>query len=170
MAGTVEGMPRRPKAPELRQGNSNVHALNDKRKQPLAKPVGFVPPPSPVVFRSDGADRATIKAREQLWAEIWEAGAAFYSTETDYHAVERYVTGSIRRRAMLAELAKAGWVTEGSQGQLAQHPLARMLRTLEAELGKLEDRLGLNPEARLRLGLASKTTKSALGEFVTGSG
>ena len=43
---------------------------------------------------------------------------------------------------------------EGSQGQDVLSPMGRHALSLEASLAKLEDRLGLSPAARARLGLA----------------
>lgn len=41
----------------------------------------------------------------------------------------------------------------GSRQQLAMHPVFGAIRALDAEITALEDRFGLNPRARARLGL-----------------
>ncbi len=56
----------------------------------------------------------------------------------------------------------------GSTGQVVVHPAARMVSDLEGRLATLEDRLGLNPEARLRLGITAVEHRSKLDAFLEG--
>lgn len=144
----------RPKAAELRQG----HANNVRPLRPSA-PIDLPEPP-----RSLGA------WGRKLWTDIWIAGSTAYQPLTDCHVVERYVSLQERRRDLLELLEKDGWLTEGSTGQLVIHPAAKLLDQIEGRLGPLEDRLGLSPEARLRLGISSVEHKSKLEAFLNKSG
>jgi len=42
----------------------------------------------------------------------------------------------------------------------------RLIAEVDSKLQSLEDRLGLNPEARIRLGIATVEQKSRLQEFL----
>lgn len=113
------------------------------------------------------ADLAPVY-REQaagMWVDIWSAGHGFYQASTDAYVIERYVSMQVRRSKIMATLEVDGWTSVGSQGQEILHPLARLLGDLEGKLPALEDRLGLSPEARIRLGLAVAETKSKLDAF-----
>jgi len=120
-------------------------------------------PAAPSTFEDlDGPYRSQAVG---LWSDIWTAGRGFYMVETDSYTIERYVTMQVRRSKLMATLEVDGWTSEGSQGQQILHPLARMLLDIETKLMPLEDRLGLSPEARLRLGLAVAETQSKLDAF-----
>ena len=56
----------------------------------------------------------------------------------------------------------------GSQGQDVVHPTARLIGDVEGQLLALEDRLGLNPEARLWLGISAVEHKTKLDAFLEG--
>ena len=59
-----------------------------------------------------------------------------------------------------------GWLSVGSTGQQVVHPAAKLLQDIETKLVPLEDRLGLNPESRLRLGISSVESQSKLATFL----
>jgi P27 family predicted phage terminase small subunit len=144
----------RAKAPEAREGNARSSA-----QAPPALPTAsaaIAPPVAP--FHLD--ERA-----ERVWDAVWEAGGGAYVPATDSFAIERYAELQSRRRGFLFTLDDEGWVTTGSQGQEVVHPAAKLLAECERQLLPLEDRLGLNPESRLRLGLSAAEMKSALDRF-----
>jgi len=120
-------------------------------------------PPTPPSFK----DMAVPYQRQadDMWADIWSAGHGFYQVTTDAFVIERYVSMQMRRSKIMATLELDGWTSVGSQGQEILHPLARLLLDIEGKLPALEDRLGLSPEARIRLGLAVAETKSKLDAF-----
>jgi P27 family predicted phage terminase small subunit len=100
-----------------------------------------------------------------LWTEVWTAGNGVYQA-TDKYIINRYCSLSERRKNLLEIVESDGWVTAGSQGQTVVHPAARMVDALEGKLQSLEDRLGLNPESRLRLGITAVEHQSALDAFL----
>lgn len=144
------------KHPDKREGNPR-HALTPTP-----------PPPTnliPVEVPECPVDLGT--AGSHLWAELWTFGHGAYNPRSDRHVVARYCQLTERRADMLARLDDEGWTTTGSQGQEVAHPLARMIEALEQRLVTLEDRLGLNPEARIRLNIQSENLrKSALDAFL----
>ncbi len=67
---------------------------------------------------------------------------------------------------MLTELNDEGMTTVGSRGQMVLNPKQRVLQDIEQKLVALEDRLGLSPESRLRLGISAVEHKSKLEAFI----
>jgi len=142
----------RPKPVELRQGHANVTEL---------KPHAPIAPPSP--------PKSFNALAVNLWDEIWEAGRTAYQV-TDAHIIERYVSLLVRRRELLDLIELEGWLSLGSTGQQIIHPAAKLLQETETKLVPLEDRLGLNPESRLRLGISSVESQSKLASFLQQKG
>ena len=97
---------------------------------------------------------------------MWAAGGESYRPESDTYVVERYASLQERRLHLLRTLTAEGFTTVGSQGQLVAHPAARLLSDVESKLTPLEDRLGLSPESRLRLGLSTIEHESRLDAFL----
>lgn len=118
-------------------------------------------PPRPAHLGARGA---------ALWTELWEAGGSAYHPPTDRFIIERYCSLHDRRHELLSIVEKDGMISVGSQGQDVLHPAVRALDITEKELKSLEDRLGLNPEARARLGIATIEHKSKLDAFLEGEG
>ena len=139
----------RPKAAELKLG-AKPKVVQLKPHAPVAVPS---PPKS---FNALG---------RRLWSEIWEAGRTTYQ-QTDAHVIERYVSLLVRRRELLDLVELEGWLSVGSTGQTVIHPAAKLLQDIETKLVPLEDRLGLNPESRLRLGISSVESQSKLATFL----
>jgi len=154
----------RASAPDQRRGNANKGSLSDKPE--VIKPTNVLPvsvPPAPDSFAQfEGAQFAMAN---ELWLDIWTAGGDFYQPATDRFVIERYVALQVRRQKLIHQLEREGYTGVGSQGQMVAHPAARLVLDIEAKLPVLEDRLGLNPDARLRLGLAVAETKSRLDKF-----
>ena len=113
------------------------------------------PPPPPTLSQ----------AGQELWKEVWEGGGDAYWPHTDRHIIQRYCELTDRRRGFLYTLNTEGWTTTGSQGQEVAHPVAKFINDVEAKLLQLEDRLGLNPGDRLRLGITALEHKSRLDKF-----
>ena len=146
----------RAKAPEARTGNANGPA------GPPAPAPENVLSPAPI---PDPPDHLGPIGR-RYWRDVWEAGAKVYRPETDAAVIDRYCSLQERRIKFLRVLESDGYTTVGSQGQTVAHPAAKLLSDVETKLTPLEDRLGLSPEARIRLGLAVTETKSRLDAFL----
>lgn len=143
------------KHPDLRQGKPRK-AQTPPRQLPALVGAPEVPPcPS---------DLGTTGSR--LWIDLWTFGAGAYHPVSDRNILARYCQLIERRDEMLAELETEGWTSTGSQGQPTAHPLARMVESTEQRLQSIEDRLGLNPESRIRLNIQTNTLRrSALDAF-----
>lgn len=105
----------------------------------------------------------------ELWDALWTIGVGVYNV-AHVPAVTRYVEFDQRRRYFLDIIDSEGWTVPGSQGQPVINPVAAQLNKVEAEMRALEDRLGLSPEASIRLGLATVEVKSKLDAFLERSG
>ena len=103
------------------------------------------------------------------WANVWNLGAGVYQP-TDYNVIERYCSIHERRHTLIVLIEADGWLTTGSTGQVVVHPAAKMVNELEGKLSFLEDRLGLNPEARLRLGITAVDHATRLDAFLAEGG
>jgi len=119
--------------------------------------IEFVAPPAPTNLGSVGVE---------IWDGIWLLGKDVFNVESDHWVIERYASMQERRYGILDDIDKAGYLVPGSQGQDVLNPLVRVLQDLEQKLIALEDRLGLSPEARLRLGITAADHKSKLDEFL----
>ena len=104
-----------------------------------------------------------------LWTDVWTLGAGVYQP-TDLQVISRYRSLSERRHTLLSLVEAVGWLTTGSTGQTVVHPAARMVDVIEGRLTTLEDRLWLNPEARLRLGITAVEHQSRLDAFLSDGG
>jgi P27 family predicted phage terminase small subunit len=104
---------------------------------------------------------------KEVWRDIWQAGAGAYLPATDGYVIERYCELHDRRAAMLAEVEADGYTAVGSTGQTVAHPLLTHITAVERQMSGIEASLGLNLEARLRLGLAAgQVKKQSLDSFL----
>jgi P27 family predicted phage terminase small subunit len=108
---------------------------------------------------------ATRKRAEQMWSDLWLVGEGTY-TETDAFVIERYISLQLRRSRLLAMLDHEGLMVVGSQGQPVAHPAIRAVATIEAMLPGLEDKLGLTPDSRRRLGMGGPSGESTFDSFI----
>lgn len=134
---------------------------------PRSSMVAAPPPPENMAGRPDipPVPSSLGSVGERVWFEVWEAGGEAYNPVTDAYIVERYASLQERRQSLMEMLSAEGYVTVGSQGQVVAHPAARLLQDVESKLLPLEDRLGLSPEARIRLGIGALEHKSRLDLF-----
>jgi P27 family predicted phage terminase small subunit len=68
----------------------------------------------------------------------------------DLGTLTAYVTAWADHRAANAEIAKHGTTTEGSQGQIVEHPAVRRAERAELRMLRAARLLGLNPASRVR--------------------
>lgn len=101
----------------------------------------------------------------EMWMTLWSGGRDSYRA-SDANVIERYCSMCDRRSEFLRAIEAEGWIGEGSMGQPVQHPAAKLLIDVESKMLQIEDRLGLNPESRLRLGMAEITRVTKLDQFL----
>jgi P27 family predicted phage terminase small subunit len=117
-----------------------------------------------------GVGSAVMPAPQQSWrngtVERWED---FWGSPLA-HQVETSDYGSLRRLFGLYDeldrlwdaLNETGRVVIGSQGQPRPNPLFKQVESFQAEARQLEDRFGLSPLARLRLGITFADAAASL--------
>jgi P27 family predicted phage terminase small subunit len=93
-----------------------------------------------------------LKGTADDWQALWADPLAAAYRPTDVEALCRLFSLRDDRERFRRAVRKAPLVT-GSTGQTVLNPLARQMSTLDAEIRQLEDRFGLTPAARLRLGI-----------------
>lgn len=128
------------KAPERRQRGAKTKDVGIVRVLPGAAAVH----PS-----ADQRWRAEVR---EAWDELWSSQLVQALKPTDLPAMRRLF--DLRDRWLAAaEAFDAAPVTAGSMGQDTLSPWAQEMHRLDAAIGKLEDRFGLTPMARLKLGV-----------------
>lgn len=120
----------------------------NRPKKPELALVGELDVPAPPI--------GLLKATRTWWLDFWRSDLAkALQADTDRQALERLATlyDERERTYRVIRRLRGGPVAHGSQGQLVLHPLAKYLATTDSEIRQLEDRFGLNPRARIALGL-----------------
>jgi P27 family predicted phage terminase small subunit len=101
---------------------------------------------------------------EAVWDFVWLNAPV---RSSDKLVVERFCRLHEHRHELTKVLEQDGLMSVGSQGQPVVHPALRVIATLEPQLGRLEQVLGLSPEARTRLNVPD-TFEDELSKFLTG--
>lgn len=87
--------------------------------------------------------------------------------DTDIQAVRRLFTLYDERERAYRGYRKDRLLV-GSRGQTVLNPLGRAMSVFDAEIRHLEDRLGMNPRARLQLGIALGETTNSMRDLNEG--
>ena len=100
------------------------------------------------------------------WSEdFWNIDlASAVDTKSDQSAVYRLAT-LIDERERVYKQAKKDRLVVGSQGQVVLNPLYSAMLKLDAEIRQLEDRIGMNPKARVSLGISIGQAKKSLSDL-----
>jgi P27 family predicted phage terminase small subunit len=115
------------------------------------------PDPSPG-WRADTVER---------WSFFWQSKLASNVELSDEGALRRLFRLYDEIDRMWDAIEETGRVVEGSQGQPRPNPLFKQVETFQAEARQLEDRFGLSPMSRLKLGVTfadAHMSLSALNE------
>ena len=113
------------------------------------------PPPAP---------KGMLAATARSWTAFWRSEAAALVLAADLPALERlFELRDERTRCMRA--ARKARVVAGSTGQPSLNPLYRHVSTLDGEIRQLEDRFGLAPLSRLRLGVTFGEAARSLADL-----
>jgi P27 family predicted phage terminase small subunit len=94
-----------------------------------------------------------LKATRESWAEFWTHPISTITEDSDLPALWRMFDLRDERERYRRAIRKEGRLVTGSQGQQVMNPLLRQMQVVDAEIRALEDRFGLSPLARLRLGI-----------------
>ena len=145
-------MPPLPKPPDKRQRTNKPKAVDP---QITAINTSTTPQPPKV-----------SKRLKELWNKLWSSElAAHFNQETDPPAMERLFLLYERVNKYEREAARDGNVSKGSTGQKQMHPLLKAADVLRPQILQLEDRFGLTPMARLKLGIALGEAAISLDEM-----
>jgi len=132
-------MPRLPKPKPLRQ--------NTERRDLglVALDGGLVVPPAPTGWLAESKTE---------WQAFWTSPlAAALLPVTDEPAVRRLFGLRDERERMMRGIRRQRLVP-GARGQPRANPLYAQLASFDSEIRQLEDRIGLTPQARLKLGIS----------------
>lgn len=135
-----------------------AHQLQDQRPQ-RRRPETTIVDAAPRSLRAVGEDdtppppAGLLKATKLAWVEFWSSPVAAMVRPSDMSALRRWAfLLDEHQRALRAYRSQR--LTTGSKGQMRRNPAFDVAQSLAAELRQLEDKLGMNPLARMRLGLA----------------
>jgi P27 family predicted phage terminase small subunit len=106
-----------------------------------------------------------LVATRDAWATFWGSPLAGLVVDSDLPALERLFQ-LYDERARAWRGYKRRRLVEGSQGQPVASPLFRVAMALESEIRPLEDRFGVTPAARLKLGIRLGEAARSLEDLV----
>ncbi len=96
--------------------------------------------------------KGVLKATRDWWTELWTSPLAQAYETTDVPSLRRLAElYDERKRAY--DAFKRQRLTAGSSGQPRLNPLGKFIHELDVEIRNLEDRFGLSPMSRLKLGV-----------------
>jgi P27 family predicted phage terminase small subunit len=116
-----------------------------------------------VPVASEGWRAGTV----ERWDFFWQSKLAANVEPSDEGALRRLFKLYDELDRMWDAIEETGRVVEGSQGQPRPNPLFKQVETFQAEARQLEDRFGLSPMSRLKLGVTfadAHLSLSALNE------
>jgi P27 family predicted phage terminase small subunit len=94
-----------------------------------------------------------LKFTREAWAAYWSSSLPQLLTDADHPALVRLFDLYDQRERMARAFRREPFST-GSTGQKIVNPAARELATLDGRIVALEDRFGITPLARMKLGIA----------------
>ena len=134
-------MPRPPKPTHLRQ---------NRERRDLGVIQGGLE-----VREVPGCPRGLLAVSRHSWARFWQSEigqSAAVNFDTDIQVIER-LWGLYDERERAYRDYKKERLVKGSQKQEVLNPMGRVWMGLDPQILALEDRIGLSPMARLKLGI-----------------
>lgn len=159
MAGTGRPTGRPAKPTELHRLAGN----------PSKKPLPTAPAPGTGLTSANGVPEAPEldAAGLALWSEIWDAGKAWLSPDSDYYLI-RLICEAHDEYAELRELLRSGAVERyyvTANGQVVTHPVVTQLGNIRTQLTAWLAAIGFSPSDRSRLGLQEVRVRDAMDEL-----
>jgi len=106
-----------------------------------------------------------LKSTKIWWNNFWNSDvASAIDIQSDLPVIER-LASLIDERERIFKQAKKERLVVGSQGQAVLNPLYNAMLKIDAEIRNLEDRIGLNPKARVTLGIQLVSAKKSLSDL-----
>ena len=107
----------------------------------------------------------TLKSTKIWWEDFWTSDlSSAIDIKSDLPVIQRLASLMDERERIYKQAKKERLVT-GSQGQVVLNPLYHALLKIDAEIRNLEDRIGLNPKARVQLGISIGQAKKTLDDL-----
>lgn len=147
-------MPQPKKPAERRQRAKDGHHEGD---------VGLVVVPLDQAALSPDPPKQWLARSKEQWADFWVSPLAQLVLPVDVPAVERLFS-AYDRLARAEAIYRKQPVVAGSMGQQVLNPMAGEMHALAKEITTLEDRLGVTPLARLKLGVKFGEARQALAD------
>jgi P27 family predicted phage terminase small subunit len=142
----------------------------DQRQRRNKRDIGTLPPVPKAQLVSIESARIVPKPPDGLlaitkaaWESFWLTPLAQLITPADRPALDR-LFGLYDELDRIWRYARKHRVTAGAAGQDVLNPLYKEADTLRSEVRALEDRFGLTPMARLKLGVKFGEAKRSLGD------
>ena len=147
-----------PKKPASRRVRTQTRDIGLVSIAPAAKAP---PPPHPATGKK------LLKQTVDAWTSFWESELASLVKPSDTPALVRlfrmYDTRERFERLVLAQP-----MVPGSMGQPKVNPAAAEVASLDTRITALEDRFGLSPAARLKLGITFGAAAKSLEDLNRG--
>lgn len=148
-------LPPQPKPPERRQRSNRKGPVDPRSRAGAVLSLPTVTP-EPV--------KGWLAVTKHEWDVLWKLPQAGVVQTSDEPALRRlFALKDDRERAMRAY--RKSPVVKGSTGQPIINPLAKMAAQWDGEILQLEDRFGLNPLARIKVGLGLGEVSKTLEEL-----
>jgi P27 family predicted phage terminase small subunit len=112
-----------------------------------------------------GPPPGLLALTKSAWEAFWTTPLAQLITDADLPALHR-LFDLYDELDRIWRAAKKHRIVTGSQGQEVLNPLYRQADSLRGEIRQLEDRFGLTPMARLKLGVKFGEAKRSLADEV----
>jgi len=143
-----------------RRKPASARANRETRDIGLIRAVTVGVPDAPTM--PNGADLPD-EVRD-AWVRFWGSDVSGLVVDADRPALDRLFVNYAIHEAMMAT-----WLAEpftlGSTGQVTSHPAAKEAAALEARISAAEDRFGISPSARLKLGIVLGAAAKSLEEM-----
>jgi P27 family predicted phage terminase small subunit len=109
--------------------------------------------------------KGLLKITKDNWTSYWQSAlSSVADPATDMPAITRLFTlYDERERAF--RCYKDARLFYGPAGQPTLNPMGGMMKTFDAEIRQMEDRLGLTPRARLQLGIVLAGAKKSMDDL-----
>ena len=122
------------------------------RQHPLRK-LQVVPAPESMMLDIPEPPHALSDRSQEAWTKLWSSPIARVMIEALDGDTLTMLLRMRDERDTEFRMGKRNRMVMGSQGQPVINPMLAHAMVMQKEIRALEDRLGLNPAARLRLGI-----------------
>lgn len=135
------------------------------------KPLGVVEVEQrdPAFIKVPNPPPDASKAALEWWATLWASPLSGAIKATDVAVLYRYVEYFDTWQKGVEDLREEGLLIAGANGGLVRNPVSMIVRQCEAAMRDIERAFGLDPLARMRLGIKfADASKAAAGLKTSG--